>query len=123
MSTDLENLESIYSKLYEISLQIAQLLEKELYTELITYLSKKDRLLGEASLYIEKLKGKDIDTEKLRQICIKYQEQETKNIAALTGVKDEIKKELAKTTKDRKLLGAYGSNKEYVQGSILDYRE
>lgn len=123
MATDLEKVESIYSRLYEISLQIGELTAKEMYSELVTYLSKKERLLNEAGSLIQNLQNKDINTDKLKEIAEKYQKQEKENIKALSKVKNEIKKELSQTTKDKKLLNAYGSDKEYVHGSILDFRE
>ena len=52
----------------------------------------------------------------------KIDEQERANINALTLVRDEIKKELHKTSKNTKLVSAY-SGAEAVQGKILDFRE
>lgn len=120
---ELENLELIYSRLYELSQQIGELIEREIYTELITFIKKKEQLLAQANRLIEKLKGQQFNTDKLSQICKKYKEQEEKNIKALSNVKDNIKSELAQTTKNRKLLSAYGYGQEHVSGNILDYRE
>lgn len=120
---ELESLELMYSRLYELSQQIGELIEREIYTELVTFIKKKEQLLAQANILIEKLQGQQLNTDKLSEICKKYKEQEEKNIKALSTVKDNIKCELAKTTKDRKILSAYGYRQEQVSGNILDYRE
>ena len=120
---ELESLELIYNRLYELSQQIGELIEREIYTELVTFIKKKEQLLLQANSIVEKLKGQQLETDKLSKICKKYKEQEEKNIKALSNIKDSIKSELAKTTKDKKLLSAYGFGQEYVSGNIFDYRE
>lgn len=122
-TTDVENLEMIYNKLYELSVQIGQLIDRKLYTELITFLAKKDKLLKEAEKIVHKLQGQNFNTEKLTEICKKYQNQETINLNSLKLVRDDIKKELTKASKDSKLLNAYAANKEIKQGNILDCRQ
>lgn len=122
-TTDVENLEMIYNKLYELSVQIGQLIDRKLYTELITFLAKKDKLLKEAEKVVQKLQGQNFNTENLTEICKKYQNQETINLNSLKLVRDDIKKELTKASKDSKLLNAYAANKEIKQGNILDCRQ
>lgn len=122
MSSDLANLELTYKKIYEISVQIAQLIERQIYTELITFLNKKEQLFKEAGVLIEKVNSKKEDTSKLVEICTKIQKQEQANIIALSSIRDDIKKELSKATKNTKLISAY-SNTEIKQGNILDYRQ
>ena len=119
---DLNNLKIIYGQLYELSIQIGQLIERELYTELITYLNKKDQLLSKSNELVLKLKEQSVDLSELEEICRKLDEQEKANINALTLVRDKIKKELKKTSKNTKLVSAY-SGAEAVQGKILDFRE
>ncbi len=119
---DLNNLKIIYGQLYELSIQIGQLIERELYTELITYLNKKDQLLSKSNELVLKLKEQSVDLSELEEICRKLDEQEKANINALTLVRDKIKKELNKTSKNTKLVSAY-SGAEAVQGKILDFRE
>ncbi len=122
-TTDVENLEMIYNKLYELSVQIGQLIDRKLYTELVTFLAKKDKLLKDAEKIVQKLQGQNFNTENLTEICKKYQNQETINLNSLKLVRDDIKKELTKASKDSKLLNAYASNKEIKQGNILDCRQ
>ncbi|CDC21653.1 MAG: hypothetical protein V8R83_01555 [Candidatus Gastranaerophilaceae bacterium] len=122
MSIDLDNLEMTYKKIYEVSVQIAQLIDRQIYTELVTFMSKKEQLFKEAGNLIEKVKAKNEDTSRLVEICTKIQKQEQENIVALSMVRDEIKKELGKTAKSSKLISAY-SNAELKQGNILDYRQ
>lgn len=123
MVSPIEKIEEIYESLYQISLQISELIERELYSELVSYLSKKDQLLSESAEQIEKVKDIEVNTEKLKVIVQKYQEQERKNLIALAQVKDSIKKELSMTAQNSKLVGAYRSNKENIQGNILDFSE
>lgn len=122
MSTDLDNLELTYKKIYEISVQIAQLIERKIYTELITFLNKKEQLFKEAGKLLEKVNSNGENTSKLEEICTKIQKQEQANIVALTAIRDDIKKELSKASKNTKLISAY-SNTELKQGNILDYRQ
>ena len=63
-----------------------------------------------------------LDLSELEEICRKLDEQEKANINSLTLVRDKIKKELNKTSKNTKLVSAY-SGAEAVQGKILDFRE
>lgn len=121
--SNLETLELIYNKLYELSVQIGQLIDRKLYSEIITFMTKKEKLLKEAEVVVQKLQNQELQTEKLVEICKKYQAQEQANIAALTIVRDDIKKELSKASKDAKLLKAYSANQELKQGNILDFRQ
>ncbi len=122
MSANLENLKMTYNRLYEVSLQIGQLIDRKLYSELVTFMNKKEQLLNEAGVLIEKLKQNEEDVQSLTEICTKIQKQEQANIIALTAVRDEIKKELTKASKNTKLISAY-SNAEFKQGNILDYKQ
>lgn len=123
MQNKLAKVENIYNRLYEISKQIAELLEKELYTELVTYINKKKALLLEANNIITTIDKNQIDTTKIKEIASKYAEQEKLNIQKITSIKSDIKKELAQTTKSSKLLNAYKDDKEYMYGNILDFFE
>ncbi len=119
---DLNNLKIIYSQLYELSIQIGQLIDRELYNELMPYLNKKDQLLAKSNELVKKLVESSVDLSELEDICKKIDGQEKANINALTMARDEIKKELHKTSKNTKLVSAY-SGAEAVQGKILDFRE
>ena len=119
---DLNNLKILYGQLYELSIQIGQLIDRELYNELIAYLNKKDQLLAQSNELVKKLVNNSVDLSELEEICKKIDEQERANINALTLVSEEIKKELHKTSKNTKLVSAY-SGAEAVQGKILDFRE
>lgn len=119
---DLNNLKILYGQLYELSIQIGQLIDRELYNELIAYMNKKDQLLAQSNELVKKLVNNSVDLSELEEICKKIDEQEKANINALTLVRDEIKKELHKTSKNTKLVSAY-SGAEAVQGKILDFRE
>ena len=119
---DLNKLKILYGQLYELSIQIGQLIDRELYNELIAYLNKKDQLLAQSNELVKKLVNNSVDLSELEEICKKIDEQERANINALTLVRDEIKKELHKTSKNTKLVSAY-SGAEAVQGKILDFRE
>lgn len=118
-----QNLEMIYNKLYELSVQIGQLIDRKIYSELITYMNRKDKLLKEAEEQISKLKGQEFNSDNLKEICTKYQKQELANIEALKAIKEDLKNELRKTSQSSKLLNAYAQNKELKQGNILDYRQ
>lgn len=122
MNNDLENLKLTYNRLYEISLQIGQLIDRQLYSELVTFMNKKDQILHESGVLIERLREKNVNVDSLTEICTKIQNQELANITALSTVRDDIKKELNKATKNTKLISAY-SNTELKQGNILDYRQ
>ena len=48
-----QNLEMIYNKLYELSVQIGQLIDRKIYSELITFMAKKEKLLKEAEIEVK----------------------------------------------------------------------
>ena len=124
MNNKVKKLEQIYSSLLEISKQISELLDRSLFSELVVYFTKKDALLKDASLLIEDLKNiSDFDKSKLSAIAKDYAAQEKINIQKMQTFKAQIKDELAKTNKDKKLLSAYNSYKEYSLGGILDFWE
>ena len=123
MQKKLAKVEDIYSRLYELSKQIAELLEKEIYTELVTYINKKKSLLHEANMIISTIDKDKINTEKLEDIAQKYTQQEKLNLEKISKIKANLKIELNKTTKNSKLLNAYKDDKEYIYGNILDFFE
>lgn len=122
MSNELNNLEIVYKQIYEVSIQIAQLIDRKIYTELITFIKRKEQLYNEAGALLEKVQNNKENTDSLIEICTKIQNQEKSNIIALNEIRDELKKELNKTSKNTKLISAY-SNTELKQGNILDYRQ
>lgn len=121
-SNDLLNLEIIYNQMYELTIQIGQLIDRKLYNDIVGYMNKKDQLLKDSNSIIERIKATNEDVSCLEPICQKIHDQELANISALTIVKDQLKKEINKTSKTTKMVNAY-SSKESVQGSILDFRE
>lgn len=123
MQKKLAKVEDIYSRLYELSKQIAELLEKEIYTELVTYINKKKSLLHEANMIISTIDKDKINTKKLEDIAKKYTQQEKLNLKKISKIKANLKIELNKTTKNSKLLNAYKDDKEYIYGNILDFFE
>ena len=122
MSNDLNNLSLTYKKIYEISIQIAQLIDRQIFTELVTFINKKEALYNEAGILLEKVRAQNLDTSSLVDICTQIHQQEKANIVALNSIKDDLKKELNKTSQNAKIISAY-SNSEFKQGNILDYRQ
>lgn len=122
MSLNLDNLEITYKQLYEISLQIGQLIERELYTELTSLVEKKEHLLNETESLLKKILDAREDASHLSELCKKIEQQETSNMTALEKVRSEIKAELSKTSADKKITEAYAMEKEN-NGTILDFRE
>lgn len=104
MSIDLDNLEMTYKKIYEVSVQIAQLIDRQIYTELVTFMSKKEQLFKEAGNLIEKVKAKNEDTSRLVEICTKIQKQEQENIV---GTFNGSRRNKKRTWKNSKKLKAY----------------
>ena len=123
MQKKLAKIEDIYGRLYELSKQITELLEKEIYTELVTYFNKKKNLLQEAHQLISEIDKEQVKTQNLEIIAKKYAIQEKLNLEKISKIKNNIKTELAQTTKNSKLLNAYKDDKEYMFGSILDFFE
>lgn len=122
MNTNVDELEVLYKKIYEISVQISQLIERKIYSELITFINKKDQLYKEADLLVEKIKESGEDASLLSDICKKINNQERENITALNSIKDEIRNELKKTSQNNKIANAYSGFKT-EQGNILDFSE
>lgn len=122
MSLNLDNLEIVYKRYYEISLQIGELIDRELFEELQPFIRQKAQIFKEASLLVEKIKQTREDASKLAELCKKIQEQEKQNLERLNNIKANIKEELQTTTKTKKLISAYAAS-EFQKGSILDFSE
>lgn len=122
MSTVINELEVLYKKIYEVSVQIAELIDRKIYTELITFINKKEQLFKKAEILVQKVKDSGLDASALKDICQKIYKQEQENIKALNAIKDDIRQELAKASKNTKIFKAY-SNVELKQGNILDFIE
>ncbi len=123
MSIDLKNLEITYKKLYEISVQIGQLIERELYSDLLGFIERKDQLLAESAELLDKANAHRENTAHLHELFTKFAEQEKLNIEALSRIRDKIEDELHKISADKKIVGAYAAPEEKHQGNILDFRE
>lgn len=123
MSIDLNNLEITYKKLLELSTQIGQLIERELYSDMLNFIERKDQLLSESAELLNKISVNKENTEHLHTLFTKFTEQEKENIEALTKVRDKIEEELHKISADKKIVNAYTSSEENHQGNILDFRE
>lgn len=122
MNTVIDELEVLYKKIYEVSIQIAELIDRKIYTELITFISKKEQLFKEADVLVQKVKDSGLDTSSLQELCQKIYKQEQENITALNAIKDDIRQELSKASKNTRIVNAY-SNVELKQGNILDFIE
>lgn len=123
MSIDLNNLEITYRKLYEISTQIAQLIERELYSDLLGFIERKDQLLQESAKLLDKVRAHKESTDHLHELFRKFAEQEKSNIEALSKIRDKVEDELHKISADKKIVSAYVAPEENHQGNILDFRE
>lgn len=122
MSTNLNNLEITYNKLYEISCQIGQLIERELYNDLIIYIDRKDKLLNDADTLVKKITETSENADRLDELCAKIQTQELSNIENMSKVRAEIKQKLHETTNSKKFVNAYSATSA-TSGNILDCRE
>lgn len=122
MSLDLDNLELVYKKYYEISLQIKELIERKLYNELAALISKKETIFQESQIYAKRIQEANEDASRLAPLCKLIHNQEKENIELLTAIKNDIKEEMCKVSKNTKLAKAYALS-ERKQGSILDFRE
>lgn len=122
MSLDLDNLEIIYQRYYEISLQIKELIERGLYEELAAFISKKEMIFQESKSITERIKESGEDISRLTELCDKIRKVEKSNIEALTLVRDKLKGELQTVNKNTKLANAYAFSTK-TNGNILDFTE
>ncbi len=122
MSLDLDNLEIIYERYYEISLQIKELIERGLYGELAAFISKKEMIFQEAKTLAERIQQTHEDASRLTELCRKIHNVEKANIEALTKIRDNLKSELQIVNKNTKLANAYAFSAQ-KNGSILDFSE
>lgn len=118
----MDNLEMKYKQLYEISLQIGELIERGLYNEISTYAAKKDKVLAEVIKFSQKVAQSGEDNSYLRPLCLKIEAQEKKNLEALNKIREEIKEELHKSNQTHKIVNAYSSSIP-ESGNILDCSE
>ena len=122
MSLNMDNLEMKYKQLYEISLQIGELIERGLYNEISTYAAKKDKVLAEVIKFSQKVAQSGEDSSYLRPLCLKIEAQEKKNLEALNKIREEIKEKLHKSNQTHKIVNAYSSSIP-ESGNILDCSE
>ncbi len=122
MSLDLDNLELVYKKYYEISLQIREFIDRKLYNEIAALISKKEIIFQESQIYAKRIQETNEDASILAPLCKLIHNQEKENIALLTAIKNDIKEEMCKVNKNTKLAKAYALS-EKKQGSILDFSE
>ena len=122
MSLNMDNLEMKYKQLYEISLQIGELIERGLYNEISTYAAKKDKVLAEVIKFSQKITQSGEDSSYLRPLCLKIEAQEKKNLEALNKIREEIKEELHKSNQTHKIVNEYSSSIP-ESGNILDCSE
>lgn len=122
MEENILKLKLLYEQLYEISIEIGQLIDRNSYDQLPAYLDIKDNVMSELEEILKEVKLKETDLSSFEVLCAKIRDQEQANITSLTGLKDTMKKELNKANKKTKLASAY-SNVETKQGNLLDYRQ
>ena len=122
MNTDIDELEIIYKKIFQISVQITELIDRKIYSELITFINKKKLLYNDADILVQKVKTKGLDTSPLHDICQKIYNLEQANIVALNQIKEDVRQELTKTSANTKILNAYLKN-DSPKGNILDFIE
>lgn len=118
----MNNLEMSYKQLYEISLQIGELIERGLYNEITAHAAKKDRILTDIIKLSEKVTKNDEDSSYLRPLCLKIEAQEKANLEALDKIRGKIRDELHKNTQTKKVVNAYSSSVP-ESGNILDCSE
>ena len=122
MSLDLDNLEIIYERYYEISRQIKELIERGLYEEIAAYISKKEMIFQESKPVVQRIQQTGEDASRLTELCKKIHNIEKANIEALSKIKNILKDELSIVNKNTKLAGAYTLTTQ-KNGSILDFKE
>ena len=122
MSLDLDNLEIIYERYYEISRQIKELIERGLYEEIAAYISKKEMIFQESKPVVQRIQQTGEDASRLTELCKKIHNIEKANIEALSKIKNILKDELSIVNKNTKLAGAYTLSSQ-KNGIILDFKE
>lgn len=122
MNDKISSLKLLYEQLYEISIEIGQLIDRQNYDQLDAYLVVKDNLIAQISILFKEINPEQANLSSLEAVCEKINAQEQANINALTMTKDSIKKELNKANKKTKVANAY-NNVETKQGNLLDYRQ
>ncbi len=122
MSLDLDNLEIIYERYYEISLQIKELIERGLYSELAAFISKKECILQESKAIADKIQQTGEDASRLAELCKKIRNVEKSNLDALIQIRNNLKEELQMVNKNTKLFNAYAISSK-KNGNILDIKE
>lgn len=122
MNDKISSLKLLYEQLYEVSIEIGQLIDRKNYDQLNAYLAVKDDLMAQIEILFKDLSSEKTNLSSLEPLCEKINAQEQANINALMMIKDSIKKELNKTNKKTKVANAY-NNVETKQGNLLDYRQ
>ena len=116
-----EKLNLIYGQIYELSIMIGQLIDRNQLGGLDNFIDVKEGLYIEAEVILKDL-GENADLSDFVEICDKIREQESMNINLLTSLRDDVQKEINNANKKSKLINAY-SSVETKQGNLLDFRE
>jgi len=115
-----KQLKLIYEKLYALSLEVKEKIDKKFYHDIMPILQRKNSLLTNLQQTKKILKEKEYP-EFIKELENKLKNQELENIKRLDKLKNELKIKKNKLNKDIKLMSAY-SQKEYSP-KIVDISE
>lgn len=118
---DYHQLKLICEKVYNISLEIADLIEKKAYEEVLPIVSRRDNLSVQLGQMLKSVPNQDELPEDIKELILNIKNKEEKNLEQLVTIKQDLRKQLDQTTKSSKLISAYSN--EIIGSSLIDIKE
>ena len=113
-------LKLLYEELYECTQKMCRLIEENDLDEINSLIIHRDGLLSNVSSV--RMSNSQPETDEIKELTVKITELEQKNLEAYEQNFAKVKAELAKVSKNAKVLEAYAYSKDNT-GDLLDYRE
>lgn len=118
---DFNQLKLLYEQIYSISMEIESLIDEKKFEELPHSVAKRDKLTE----LLSEMRKEDSNNAnypvEIQELIKNLDAQELKNIERLEKIKEELRKELEKTSKSSRLVSAY--SQEIVGSNIVDILE
>jgi len=122
MQNDFENLTGMLGKILELTENMGMLISENKTEDMAKLLEEKGILIKEAEILASKISLSDGQKAEIKQITDRANIIEARNIEALEGIKEEIKKSLLHLNIGTKALNAYKYSREAAP-RLVDSKE
>ena len=116
-----ENLKKLYDAIYSVTVEVSRLIEHDDLAGVESLLNVKDELIKRINEAKSKITLSEKEKEELNSFIVTIKEFEDKNLKAMEGKYEILKKKISITNKEFKTLSSYKVNKE-IAPTIIDER-